>query len=443
MESFQTIAEGASSTREFSIVTSPAKTRRWAFGPGVVYLLGSVGPNDLIANSIAGATYGYSLLWTLVVAYALHYCIAEACARYILTTGESIMEGYGRLGRPVVFAVAAAIFLRRHLNNLFMSVLLGSSVDLLLPLPTPWSPVIWSLVSFALGFGLMFHGGYRGVERIGRAFVPLLMGSLIVVAVLAHPSVSAIARGLFIPSYPANEPLFDYLVVVMALAGTTVGSIGHLKYPAYVYEKGWHSIEDLRKQRFDLALSVSGQFVLGVVIQIAAAAALHGQGGIKSIEDLSRVFSTHLGEIGRIVADVGICAVVFTSYLGSNTGYSLLVADVYERYLRRPRQEAAALRDATRRRAYRVVLTFFCVSPLYVLFTSWQPFFLGLFSNALFFMLTPLLMFGLFWMTSNRALMKDHANHVVTKIAIGAAIGVSLFLTYEGSVEMIARLHRR
>ena len=425
-------------------MTKSPGNRRWAFGPGLVYLLGSVGPNDLIANSVAGATYGYSLLWTLIIAYALHFCIAEAGARYILATGESIIEGYGRLGRPVVFAVAVAIFIRRHLNNLFGSVLLGSSVHMLLPLPTPWSPVIWSIVSFAVAFGLMFYGRYQGVERISRAFVPVLMGSLIVVAFLSHPAPSAVARGLFIPSYPKNEGLFSYLLVVLALAGTTVGSIGHLKYPAFVYEKGWQSLQHLRKQQIDLALSVSGQFLLAVVIQIAAAAALHGQGGIHSIEDLSTVFSSHLGEIGRVVTGVGIWAVVFSGYLGSNTGYSLLVADAYERYLSRPARKATKeLCDDTRRRAYRVVLTFFCVSPLYVLFTSWQPFFLGLFSNAMFFMLTPLLMAGLLWMTSNRALMKDEVNGVVTKIAISATIAVSLFLTYQGSVEMIARLRRR
>jgi Mn2+/Fe2+ NRAMP family transporter len=414
--------------------------RRWAFGPGVVYLLGSVGPNDLIANSVAGATYGYSLLWTLVIAYVLHFCIAEAAARYILATGESIIAGYGRLGRPVVFVVAVAIFVRRHLNNLFGTVLLGSSAHLLLPLPTPWSPLIWSIVSFAFGFGLMFRGGYRGVERISRAFVPVLIGSLIVVAVLSHPSPSAVARGLFIPSYPDDEGFFSYLLVVLALAGTTVGSIGHLKYPAYVYEKGWHSIQDLRKQKFDLALSLSGQFLLAVLIQIAAAAAMHGQGGIHSIEDLSKVFSTHLGEIGRVVAGIGIWAVAFSSYLASNTGYGLLVADVYERYLSRATAGATPeRRDERHRRAYRIVLTLFCVPPLYVLFTSWQPFFLGLFSNALFFMLTPLLMAGLLWMTSKRALMKDEVNGLVTKLAISAVIATSLFLTYEGVIEMIAR----
>ncbi len=79
-------------------MTAPAApTRRsreggWAFGPGLVHLLAAVGPNDLVANSLVAATYGYSLLWALIPAYTMHFFIAEASARYVMTTGESIVE---------------------------------------------------------------------------------------------------------------------------------------------------------------------------------------------------------------------------------------------------------------------------------------------------------------------------------------------------------------
>ena len=86
---------------------------RWAFGPGLVHLLGSIHPNDMIANSVAGATYGYSLLWTLVLGYGLNYFISETASRYVIATGESIMEGYGRLGRPIILVFTIAIFVRR------------------------------------------------------------------------------------------------------------------------------------------------------------------------------------------------------------------------------------------------------------------------------------------------------------------------------------------
>ena len=61
----------------------------FAFGPGLVFILGAVGPRDLVSNSIAGATYGYSLLWLLVVTLAVRFVILDATARYVMVTGQT------------------------------------------------------------------------------------------------------------------------------------------------------------------------------------------------------------------------------------------------------------------------------------------------------------------------------------------------------------------
>ena len=39
-------------------------------GPGLVFVLSIVGPRDLVANSVAGSEFGYSLIWLLAVAIA-------------------------------------------------------------------------------------------------------------------------------------------------------------------------------------------------------------------------------------------------------------------------------------------------------------------------------------------------------------------------------------
>ncbi len=424
---------------------SPAAPRPWqnvkAFGPGLVHWLGSMGPNDLIINSVAGATYGYSLLWFVALAYALNYFIAEAYSRYVIASGESIMEGYGRLGRPVVALIAIAIFLRRHLNNLVMVLLLGASVHLLAPLPFERSRPIWSLICFALAFTLMYRGGYRGVERVGRVLIAILGGSLALVAALARPDATAALRGLLIPSLPDQQGVYGIYFVLAAIAGSSLGSINHLKYPAFVYEKGWRSLAEARKQRVDLVLSVTGQFLIAATIQLAAAGALYGEEAqIRTVEDLSRVFSGPLGEAGRILIGTGMCVTVFSSYVNSNTGYSLIVADTFERFYHRFRQTDLEAREATRRRAFRVLVTFFCFSPLYVLLTSWEPVRLALFTSALFVVLTPLLLAGIFRLTTNPALMKESTGGPGSRIGLSAAIAVACYLTWRNAVELIARM---
>jgi Mn2+/Fe2+ NRAMP family transporter len=430
------VAAGVTARPEPATPKRRGREGGWAFGPGLVHLLGTVGPNDLIFNSLVAANYGYSLLWALIPAYTLHFFIAEASSRYVLTTGESIVEGLARLGRPVMIVLAGAIVFRRHLNNLFPVPLMGQSLDMLVPLPVGHSALVWSLVSTAAAFALMASGGYAGVERRAKGLVVLLMASFVMVAVMARPAPSAIVAGLFAPTWPGA----DAVVLLMALAASSVGSINHLKYPAFVFEKGWRDLSVQRKQRVDLALSCLGQLSVSALIQIAVAAALQGGGAqIKTVQDLSRIFSSHLGEPGRIVFAIAMWATVFSTYVGSNTGYSLIVADVYERFLRKSRG-AGDSRDAVRQRAYVLFLTFFCVSPLYVLFTSWEPFWIGILAGAIFFALAPLLMTGVLVISSNRDLMREQTSGWLSKAMIGLAIALSLALTYRSLTDLAMRL---
>jgi Mn2+/Fe2+ NRAMP family transporter len=223
----------------------------------------------------------------------------------------------------------------------------------------------------------------------------------------------------------------------MALAGTTVGSINHLKYPAYIYEKGWRSMQDAGRKRMDLALSVFGQFLIAVMIQVAAASALPGKGQeVKTLEDLARVFSATLGGYGRIAVGFGMWAAVFSSFIGSNTGYSLLAADIYERYIR---PAPSAGRDAARQRAYRVLLAVFYLPSLYVLFTGWKPFPLVVLSSAAFLALMPLLMGGLLKLTTDRSLLGEHVNRPISNLLLGGMICLTLYLTWQNAAELIGR----
>lgn len=426
------------------------RDRVLAFGPGLVHLLGSINPNDLVFNSMIGATYGYSLLWVLPIAYALNFFVAEAAARYVLATGESIVEGFARIGRPIVLALGAAVFVRRHLNNMFLALLLGTAAQVLIPLPVGGSALVWSALSCILAVLLMWRG-YSGVEYFSRRALVVFSAALLTLVVLSHPAPSSIVRGLVVPSIHGS--LRGSFVLLMALAGTTVGTINHLKYPTLVYEKGWRRIEDLSKQRTDLAFSIVGQLVLSMLIQVAAAAALPRQGiQISSVEDLSAVFATRLGDAGRIVVGIGVWVSAFNSYIGSNTGYGLLVADVYERFVRRlpgsaahragVRPDATMSRDARRRGVFRIVLLLFCLPSMYVLVTSWTPFQVGLFQSALFLLLTPLLMSGLLYLTNHHGLMGERVNGVVSRVAIWVAIAVSVYLTCQGAVDVMARIRR-
>ena len=74
---------------------------RWrsALGPGLVFALTASGPGSFVSNAAAGATYGYALIWALGFTVVFRYAWLSTSAKYVLVTGETLLDGYRRLGK--------------------------------------------------------------------------------------------------------------------------------------------------------------------------------------------------------------------------------------------------------------------------------------------------------------------------------------------------------
>lgn len=417
-------------------VTRPASRRSWAFGPGLVFAVAALGPQDLVTNSAAGAGYGYSLLWTVALVVLARYMVLEATARYVVVTGETLMTGYARAGRWAPWTILVSIFLKRHLTALHL--LLGSSLELLLPVRSAWVRLGGALACWAFGFALMYWGRYKVVERISKPLLVVLGGSLALAAVFSRPDLSGIARGAIIPSAPAGEAAYSFAFILLALVGSGAGALGNLKYAAFVHEKGWKDLSFLRMQRIDLILSGVGLYTMLVLVQIAAAATLYPAAQpLREVEDLLPMFARVLGDSGRIVLGLGLWAAVFTTYTGATTGDCLLVTDIWYNVLR-PRAEGAPA-NASETPAYRWCLLWFCLSPLYVLLTDWKPIWLVVVQAVVLALLLPVIVLVLLWLTNNRRLMGRHTNGWASNLVMGTLVLATFYLTWQSAGELWAK----
>ena len=111
-----------------------------SLGPGLVYILTTLGAGDIVSNATAGATFGYQLIWALGMTLIFRFVWVNTSAKYVLVTGESLFTGYGRLGHWVVWVILISLLPLRHLYNLYVILIIGSSADLLFHLPTHCSP---------------------------------------------------------------------------------------------------------------------------------------------------------------------------------------------------------------------------------------------------------------------------------------------------------------
>ena len=415
---------------------------RWSWvrslsGPGLVFVLAALGPQDLVSNAVAGADHGYSLLWTLILLAMARYTVLEASGRYVVVSGESLVEGYARCGRWIAWLLLASILIKRHLTNLSLILLMGVAVNLLFPLDHPRGAAFWSLALWALGLCVMLWGRYARIEKWFRGLAILLACCLILVAVLARPDPLLILKGLTVPSMPQGSSLPGTLFVLMALMGAGAGSVNNLKYPAFLLEKGWDSRHYLRANRRQALFSAGGLLLAAVLVQVAASASGQQAEGIRTAGDLTAIFGRALGEPGRLAITFGLAAAVFSTFVGANTGYSLIVSDLVHNVLRR-NQSRTGTQPPGSLPAYRWALLVFAVPSLYVLFTNWQPVWMVLLSAAATVVLLPLTVPVLLILTSDRERMGEHTSGWATKIVMMLVVLAALYLTWQNARALLA-----
>jgi Mn2+/Fe2+ NRAMP family transporter len=231
------------------------------------------------------------------------------------------------------------------------------------------------------------------------------------------------------------------MIVILMLLGGNLESVSNLKYSAFIFEKGWRDPSHLKRQRFDLATGLIGVFVMALLIQVAAAAILQPRGlQVKELDDLVTMFTQVIGPIGRAVLAVCVWVTVFTTYLGSNTGYSLLTADLLVPAPTPDNPQQTAQFEQRRGRVFRYALLAYCLPPLYVFWTSWKPVALVVTSAALFATAVPLVVIFILILTNDRKRMGAHANGVLTNILLLAIMVLTGFSTWEAVVELFPSL---
>jgi len=412
----------------------------WYFllsGPGLLFSLGSIGTKDLISGSIAGATCGYGLLWLLLVSIVARFVIVDSTARYVMVSGESLLVGFGRISRWIVLLWFLVAVLHRHAAALAALSILGTSAHIIMPLPTRYSAAIWGLSSWVAGFALMYWGRYRFVEKFATPLAMVMGLCLAATAILSKPDPGALLRGILTPVLPERQDTYGPALVLMAVMSAATASFGNLKYSAYVHEKGWRSISFLRTQRRELLLSMSGMFCILAMVQIAAAGALKPHGiRVNTLEDLIPMFTGVLGPHGGAILGASLWAMAFSSYTGSGTAHGIMISDVYYRFVRRRGQAPDPDARAGEMPAFRWVVLYISLSPLYFFFTDWTPVGLVLFKSGLSLLTLPIITLAVLRLTADKRIMGTHGNGWFANTVLVLTTIAALYLGYQGLTEL-------
>jgi NRAMP (natural resistance-associated macrophage protein)-like metal ion transporter len=243
----------------------------------IAFILAVVGPGIITANvdndaggittySLAGAQFGYGLLWTLIPITVALAVIQEMCARMGAVTGKGladlIREQYGV--KATFYVMVALLF-----TNLANTVAEFAGVTAALEI-FGVSKYISIPVSALFVWWLIVYGTYRRVEKV-FLIACLFYVAYLVSGFLARPAWSEVLPRMVIPEFSWRS---DYLVMLIGVVGTTIAPWMQFYLQAAVVEKGV-TPETYRYSRYDVVIGCVVAVVVAMFIMVACAATLH------------------------------------------------------------------------------------------------------------------------------------------------------------------------
>lgn len=310
-------------------------------GPGIIAASAGNDAGGITTYSQAGAQYGYSLLWVILL---LTFCLAvaqEMGARMAAVTGKGladlIREEFGV--RVAILAMAALLVANVATT---VSEFAGITAVAEMFLPGQWRFVVVPGVALLVWL-LVARGSYKRVERIFLAFCTVYL-TYVVAAFLARPDWSAVAHGTFIPDLrQAREP--GYLQIVIALVGTTIAPWMQFYVQSSVRDKGI-TTKDYPLERLDVLTGSTLSNLISFFIIVTCAATLWASHfhitELFSAQDAAQALRPIAGKWAQILFAIGLAnaAMVGAVAVPLSTAYAVTESLGWESGLGRRIREA-------------------------------------------------------------------------------------------------------
>jgi manganese transport protein len=264
---------------------SPFKTGWYLLGPAFVAAIAYVDPGNVAANVSAGAQFGFSLLWVIVIANAMAGLVQYLSAKLGLVTGRSLPESIGaQLSRPARLAYwvqAEAVAMATDVAEVIGGAI---ALHLLFRLPLLLGGAITGLVSLLL-LRIQDRRGQQLFERVITGLLLLIAIGFTASFFVTTPPPEDVIGGL-VPQFHGKESV----LLAAAILGATV--MPHAVYLHSGLARDRHGHPDpgperrrlLRVTRLDVGLAMVVAGAVNVAMLLVAALNMHERGGIGSIE---------------------------------------------------------------------------------------------------------------------------------------------------------------
>jgi NRAMP (natural resistance-associated macrophage protein)-like metal ion transporter len=267
-------------------------------GPGIITANVDNDAGGIATYSVAGAHYGYSLLWTLIPITVALIVVQEMVARMGVVTGKTLAD----LIREN-FGVKATFFL-------MLSLLLADMGNTVAEF-AGWASAmeifgVSKYISVPIGafavWLLIVKGTYRFVERIFLIACTVFL-TYAVSAYLVHPPWGAILLSTVKPSFDFKP---SYLLMLIGVVGTTIAPWMQFYLQSAVVEKNI-KVENYNLSRMDVIVGCIMTDVIAFFIIVACAATMFVNGiHITDAKDAAVALAPLAGKHASVLFAIGL-----------------------------------------------------------------------------------------------------------------------------------------
>ena len=369
-------------------------------GPGTLVAAAFIGPGTVTVCSISGASFGFTLLWALLLSIIATVTLQEMSARL------GLVYGHG-LAKAVKAEVKTKWFRWFALALIISAILIGNSayeagnisggaLGILSIIPdtvleeSGITILPFVLLLGAIAFIILFIGNYKVLERILVTLVIIMSLSFLITAILTQPNLLEIIKGLFVPKQPDGS-----LFTIIGLIGTTVVPYNLFLHAALVKEK-WQDESDLQKAKKDSLISIILGGLVSMAIVICAAAVQTDD--INNGADLAKGLEPLFGTYARYFLGVGLFAAGITSAITAPMAAAYVAKECFG--------WSGGLKSAK----FRVVWGIVLLIGIVVASTGIKPIQIIRFAQVSNGLLLPIIAIFLLWMVNKSTIMNTHVN---------------------------------
>ncbi|MET2985482.1 Nramp family divalent metal transporter [Aureibaculum conchae] len=276
-------------------------------GPGLLFAGAAIGVSHLVQSTRAGADFGFGLLWAVLLVNLFKYPFFQYGPRYATATGESLIDGYKRLGKGVLTGYYLLTFATMFTIQAAVTIVTAGLAANLFGI-TP-DTTIWSIIITLICLTTLLIGKYKLLDNLIKVIIVILtLSTLIAVGVAIFNTEKTIELTQI---FPEGALEIGFLITFLGWM------------PAPLDIATWHSLWALEKRKdgkkeFDTKQSLF-DFNIGFVGTTILAFCFVGLGALVMYQS-GNEFSSSAGVFAQQIISL------YTDTLGSQTAIFIGIA---------------------------------------------------------------------------------------------------------------------